>query len=454
MRSSNLLALAASLSTSAAVYQGFNYGSTKSDGVTVRVQSDFQSLFQTAKNLVGTSGFTSARLYTMIQGGSSTNQPTEAIPAAITEGTSLLLGLWASGGQDGINAEIAALKTAISTYGTDFTNLVAGISVGSEDLYRISPTGIAAKSGYGAEPSTLVDYISQVRTAIAGTALSGASIGHVDTWTAWVNGSNDAVISACDWIGMDAYPYFQTTQANSIQNGPALFQDALSATQAAVGGKPVWVTETGWPVSGSTANLAVPNSANAKTYWDAVGCPLFGKTNTWWYTLEDNDAVQTNPSFGIVDGNPLTTTPYFDLSCAAVSSSTGSTPSSTTSTGASASPIISQSASSNLSIATTPVASSGGGLSPSNGAGNGIGSSAATGSGAAPTGSSNSTGSGGSGSGSGSGSGNSTTTLLTTGKPTGTATSTLATATTNAASHLGGSIVAAIGALMFAAVAL
>jgi glucan endo-1,3-beta-D-glucosidase len=66
MRSSNLFALAASLSTSAAVYQGFNYGATKSDGVTFRYQADFQSLFSTAKNLVGTSGFTSARLYTMI----------------------------------------------------------------------------------------------------------------------------------------------------------------------------------------------------------------------------------------------------------------------------------------------------------------------------------------------------------------------------------------------------
>lgn len=63
MRSSGLLALAGSAS---AVYQGFNYGATKSDGYTVRAQSDFESLFSTAKNLVGTSGFTSARLYTMI----------------------------------------------------------------------------------------------------------------------------------------------------------------------------------------------------------------------------------------------------------------------------------------------------------------------------------------------------------------------------------------------------
>ncbi|PMD12430.1 glycoside hydrolase family 17 protein [Hyaloscypha hepaticicola] len=454
MRSSGLLALAASLSTTTAVYQGFNYGSTKSDGTTFRYQADFQSLFQTAKNLVGTSGFTSARLYTMIQGGSSTNEPTQAIPAAIAEDTTLLLGLWASGGEGGIEAEISALQSAITKYGTAFTSLVAGISVGSEDLYRISPTGIAAHSGYGADPVTIASYISQVRTAIAGTPLSGASIGHVDTWTAWVNSSNQAVIDACDWIGMDAYPYFQTTQANSIQNGPGLFQDALSATQAAVGGKPVWVTETGWPVSGSTANLAVPSAANAKTYWDAVGCPLFGKTNTWWYTLTDNDAVQTNPSFGIVDGNPLSTTPYFDLSCSAVSSSSSSTPSTTTSSGTSggssgsASASISASVASVVSVATnSPLASSGGGLSPSLGAGNGIGS--ASGTGVAPTG----TGTGSSGSGSGS---NSTATLKTTASPTGSSTSSSgpAIASANAASHLASSVVGAIGALIVAAAAL
>jgi len=65
MRSSTILSLAASLSTAAAISQGFNYGSTNADG-TYKVQSDFENDFNTAKNLVGTSGFTSARLYTTL----------------------------------------------------------------------------------------------------------------------------------------------------------------------------------------------------------------------------------------------------------------------------------------------------------------------------------------------------------------------------------------------------
>lgn len=144
-----------------------------------------------------------------IQQGGTTDTPIYAIPAAISTKTTLLLGLWASGGDAGFANELAALKSAISTYGSSLSGLVAGISVGSEDLYRISPTGIAAGSDPGVSPDTIVGYISQVRSVIANTALSSVPVGHVDTWTAWVNASNNAVTSASDFIGVDAYPYFQ-----------------------------------------------------------------------------------------------------------------------------------------------------------------------------------------------------------------------------------------------------
>ena len=64
---SQILALAATLSTaSAGAIQGFNYGSTGVSNNALQ-QSDFETLFKTAKNLVGTeNAFTSARLYTMI----------------------------------------------------------------------------------------------------------------------------------------------------------------------------------------------------------------------------------------------------------------------------------------------------------------------------------------------------------------------------------------------------
>jgi glucan endo-1,3-beta-D-glucosidase len=65
MRSSLFIAAAATLSTASASIQGFNYGSAKTDG-SFMFEADFKSKFNTAKNLVGASGFSSARLYTMI----------------------------------------------------------------------------------------------------------------------------------------------------------------------------------------------------------------------------------------------------------------------------------------------------------------------------------------------------------------------------------------------------
>jgi glucan endo-1,3-beta-D-glucosidase len=328
----HLLAIAASVASASAVYQGFSYGSTFTDNSPV-VQSDFQNEFTTAQNLVGTSGFTSARLYTMIQAG-TTNTPIEAIPAAIATKTTLLLGLWASAGQADFNNEVAALTTAISQYGTGFTSLIVGITVGSEDLYRNSPIGIQKNAGVGANPADIINYISQVRSAIANTAANGALVGHVDTYTAWVNSSNDAVISACDFIGMDSYPYFEDTVANSINLGYDVFFQTLNLTNAAAQGKPVWITETGWPVSGLTDNLAVPSIQNAQTYWDQVGCAIFGQINTWWYTLQDSDPTTPIPSFGIV-GSQLSTTPLFNLTCPAVVSASTKTTQSTTPTTAS-----------------------------------------------------------------------------------------------------------------------
>src|SRR6266566_4355061 len=208
------------------------------------------------------------------QQADTSNSPIQAIPAAISTNTSLLLGLWASAGDAVFANELDALKSTITTYGSQLSGLIVGISVGSEDLYRDSVMGMKAKAGVGIGPDVLAKYISQVKSSISGTALSAAPIGHVDTWTAWVNGSNDAVISACDWLGVDAYPYFQNTMPNSISEGKSLFNQALSNTKGASGGKPVWVTETGYPVSGNASGDAVPSIENAKTYWDQVGCPL------------------------------------------------------------------------------------------------------------------------------------------------------------------------------------
>ncbi|KHN97947.1 GPI-anchored cell wall beta-1,3-endoglucanase EglC [Metarhizium album ARSEF 1941] len=310
-----LLTLATAISGAAAAtaIQGFNYGSTFSDN-RPKTQVDFENEFRTAANLEGTNGaFTSARLFTTVQAGTK-NDPISAIAAAISTKTSLLLGLWASAGEDAFNNELQALKTAIERYGSEMKDAVVGISVGSEDLYRASPVGQAASPDPGATAGTLAGYIKKVREVIEGTLLRDVPVGHVDTWTAYVDPGSKPVIDASDFIGMDAYPYFESTKPNGIGEAAKLFQAALDETARVSGGKPIWITESGWPVSGPQEGSAVTGLDDAQTFWRAVGCPRFGKVNVWWYALQDSAPVTPSPSFGVV-GSTLTTKPLYDLSC-------------------------------------------------------------------------------------------------------------------------------------------
>ena len=241
--------LALAVATVNAQLQGFNYGATFEDG-SCRTVSDYEGAFNTARNLVGTDGgFTAARLYTTVQCDTA-NTPTSAIQAAINTNTTLLLGMWASAGDGIFEDELAALTNAVNQYGTAFTDRVVGISVGSEDLYRSSPQGVAGEAGIGTDSATIVRYIDRLRDLIDRTPLlQDIPVGHVDTWTAWVLPENAIVAERVDWLGHNSFPYFEATLANPIEEADAIFYRALAATEGVSGGKPVLVTETGWPHS-------------------------------------------------------------------------------------------------------------------------------------------------------------------------------------------------------------
>ncbi|PFH60952.1 hypothetical protein XA68_18527 [Ophiocordyceps unilateralis] len=311
-----LVTLAAAVSSASATFRGFNYGALK--GSVPKTQTDFENEFTAASALPGTDGkFSSARLYTMIQGGTP-NEPISAIPAAIKCKTSLLLGLWASAGEASFANEIEALRKTTKQYCKQLDGLVAGISVGSEDLYRETPTGKQNKEYAGTSPKTLVNYIRQTREAVKGTCLEKAPIGHVDTWTAYANSSNEAVFPELDWLGVDEYPYYEYQKPNAIEEADKLFHAAIDEVQKVInkGGKnqEIWITEMGWPVEGKTTGQAVASKKNAEYYWKKVACPTFIKRNVWYYTLQDGDAQnKPNPSFGLV--NDLKGKPLIDLSC-------------------------------------------------------------------------------------------------------------------------------------------
>jgi glucan endo-1,3-beta-D-glucosidase len=321
---------------SAENYLGFNSGSTKADR-SAKFKADFEAEFKTAQGLENAPGtFNAVRLYTNIQAYSQ-DDPIEAFDAAIDTNTKLLLGIWTSG-TDNIDKELNALKKALEKHGSKFTDLVIGMSIGSEDLYRDSETGIINKAGVGAGPDVIVNFINKYKTTFADSALGSVPIGHVDTWDAWTNGTNKPVLDAVDWIGVDEYPYYENGKGNDIKNSGQLFDRAFNAVKGVAGSKPIWVTETGWPATGPSWDQAVPSVENAKYYWDEVGCRvLFNKVPTFWYNLRDSNP-DNEMKFAITDN--LSTKPLFDLTCPTTfntpsATSTGST-SSATGTGVSA----------------------------------------------------------------------------------------------------------------------
>ena len=314
MRPSSALAAAGMLVAGASAaenYLGFNSGATLADR-SAKFKKDFKAEFETAQGLVNAPGkFNAVRLYTNVQAYSK-DDPIEAFEAAIETNTKLLLGIWTSGTTN-INNDVSALKKAIEKYGSKFTDLVIGMSIGSEDLYRVSETGIKNKAGVGNGPKEIVAFIGEFKKAFANTPLANVPIGHVDTWDAWTNGTNKAVIDAVDWIGVDEYPYYENGKGNDIKNSGRLFDRAFDAVAAASGGKAIWVTETGWPTTGPSWDQAVPSVQNAKYYWNEIGCrKLFGKVPTFWYNLRDSNP-DNEMKFAIT--NNLAKEPLFDLTC-------------------------------------------------------------------------------------------------------------------------------------------
>jgi exo-beta-1,3-glucanase (GH17 family) len=171
MRNSIFYTVAAIVTAASASYQGFNYAAQGSD------RESFHKQFSLATSLPGTASFSSARLYTMVQeGGNET--VIQAIPAALATNTKLLLGLWTSVDEDGFAKQLRALESAMKLYGSQgLSDLVIGISVGSEDLYRSSELGASNNCGAGQDISVLFEYIQKVRTLLQGSVLQHVPVG-------------------------------------------------------------------------------------------------------------------------------------------------------------------------------------------------------------------------------------------------------------------------------------
>lgn len=262
--STPLFALTSILTTTAhaAGLKGFNLAAHLASGA-CRTTNDWQLAFERLATLPGS--FKNVRLYA----SGDCNTLANAVPAAKRTGTKLLVGVWT---QDAAHfeSEKQALLNAVQQHGSDW---ILAVSVGSEDLYR---------------EETTAEHLAQQIWDVRGMLWSvGASptIGHVDTWTAWVDPKNKAVIDAVDWLGNDAYAYFE---GKSIEGGEAKdpYYAAHDRVVGVAGGKEVWTTETGWPVKGENVGNAKVGVDELQRFWWDVACGSFASgINTFWYIL-------------------------------------------------------------------------------------------------------------------------------------------------------------------------
>ncbi|PSR93976.1 glycoside hydrolase superfamily [Coniella lustricola] len=266
----------------AAYYRGYNFKSYTADGSSCKTASDWKFAFNAVKQLPNS--INAARLFYAAECDSLAH----AVPEALNADVQILVGLDDS--DSDFDAEKGALLAAIRKHGWSW---ILGVSVGSESLYR---------GDIG--PASLSEKIYDVRGMLE--ALPGypgdIEVGHVDTTNEWFDTANTAVLKACDFIGVDVYPYFQPEDNNHISNAGQLFNEAVTQARASVDAAgslaSVWVTETGWPVNGDQLGAAVPGVSNAASYFQQVACPSFEQLNTFWFTYQDWFA---EPSFAVVN---------------------------------------------------------------------------------------------------------------------------------------------------------
>ncbi|KAF2834556.1 glycoside hydrolase family 17 protein [Patellaria atrata CBS 101060] len=283
-----LLVLASLLCSATAQYwKGMNVGANNPDG-SCKSQADWYSVFTTLQGLPG--GYNSVRLYAT----SDCDTLANAVPAAISTGMKILVGVWTQD-RAHFDREKGALEWALGRYGSDW---ILAVSVGSEDLYR-KETSAARIAEQIYDVRGMINYLGHPK-----------QVGHVDTWTAWVDPANRDVITACDFVGMNGFPYWQGA---TIPQSSDVFWKSYDDTKRAVDSvKPgiwIWMTETGWPVTGDSFGASVPSRSNAQQFYKIVACEAFKRGHVFWYAYQD---YTSNPSFGVVDANR---NPIYDLSC-------------------------------------------------------------------------------------------------------------------------------------------
>ena len=172
----------------------------------------------------------------------SCSEGNELIPAIAKEnGLKTLVGVWLDGNREQNEIELA---NAIGIANAGHADI---LGVGNEVLLR----------GDLSEDE-LLDYIERARAGVSGRI----PVGYVDAYFEFE--VHPRITAACDVILANCYPFWEGCPA---EHALLYMKEMYRRAQRAGGGKPVIISETGWPNIGTPTDGAVPSLENAMKYF-------------------------------------------------------------------------------------------------------------------------------------------------------------------------------------------
>ena len=172
----------------------------------------------------------------------SCSEGNEQIPAiAKANDLKTMVGVWLDDNKEQNEIELA---NAIEIANAGHADI---LGVGNEVLLRGDLT-----------EDELIDYVERARAGVAGSV----PVGYVDAYFEFE--AHPRITAACDVILANCYPFWEGCPA---EHALLYMKEMYRRAQRAGGGKPVIVSETGWPNIGTPTDGAIPSFENAIKYF-------------------------------------------------------------------------------------------------------------------------------------------------------------------------------------------
>lgn len=171
----------------------------------------------------------------------STTNGNEEVPRIAKEkGLKTMVGAWLDSDKENNEIEI---NNIIRIGQSGYADLIA---IGNEVLLRDD-----------LEVEELIEYIRRVKAAVP-----NVPVGYVDAYYMYVNFPE--IVDECDVLFANCYPFWEYC---ALEISVEYMKKMYELVKVHAKGKPVVISETGWPTKGESYGAAVPSYENAMRYF-------------------------------------------------------------------------------------------------------------------------------------------------------------------------------------------